>query len=341
MNGSRSIGKMAIGGALGVVLAITATQAWQATAAPGDTDATYVPVQPCRLVDMRPGTLPAAGKKTPLGAGVANVHTQQVTGNVGSCVGIPSDAVAVAMNVTITNPTAQSFLTVYPANQSLPNASNLNWVAGGAATPNKVDVRLSPDGKINMFNESGTVNVIADVVGYYTRSSLTELNGRLAAVESQLTTLGARQPVVEYVSAIDEPVLPLAAVDPVTLVVSPASEQLSVTINAPRAGKVAVVAHATAKGATGQARLVCQITNDPSATPNSTTPIDGGSQVLGIASPAINTAQPTLGTNRVFNVAAGPNTFDLMCAATGNADSPPDSTVTIHYRSMSATFTAG
>jgi hypothetical protein len=329
MNGSRSIGKMAIGGALGVVLAITATQAWQATAAPGDTDATYVPVQPCRLVDMRPGTSPAAGKKTPLGPGVANVHTQQVTGNVGSCVGIPSGAVAVAMNVTITNPTAQSFLTIYPADRALPNASNLNWVAGGAPTPNKVDVRLSTDGKINFFNESGTVNVIADVVGYYTRSSLTELNGRLAAVESQLTLLGTNQPVVEYVAAVDEVVVPIATVTPApALIVSPASEQLTVTINAPRAGKVAVVAHATSKNAQNQGRLVCQITNDTAATT-----IDAGTQVVGIASPATFTgSQPTLGTNRVFDVVAGPNTFDLMCASTEGA-------TTIHYRSMSATFT--
>ncbi len=329
MSGSRSIGKVVLGGALGVVLAITATQAWQATAAPGDSDSTYVPVQPCRLVDMRPGTAPTDGKKTPLGAGVANVYTQQVTGNVGSCVGIPSDAVAVAMNVTITNPTAQSFLTIYPSDQALPNASNLNWVAGGAPTPNKVDVPLSADGKINMFIETGTVNVIADVVGYYTRSSLTELNGRLASVESQLTLLGTNRPVLEFTSALNEVIVPLATVNPATLLVSPASDQLSVTINAPRAGKVAVVAHATAKNAQNNGRLVCQITNDTAAET-----IDAGTQVVGIASPATNPSQPSLGTNRVFDVVAGPNTFDLVCAAT-------DGATTIHYRSMSATFTPG
>ncbi len=334
MNGSRSIGKMAIGGVLGVVLAITATQAWQATAAPGDTDSTYVPVQPCRLLDMRPGTEPAAGKKTPLGAGVANVFTQQVTGNVGSCVGIPSGAVAVAMNVTIANPTAQSFLTVYPADQALPNASNLNWVAGGSPTPNKVDVRLSADGKINLFNETGTVNVIADVVGYYTRSSLIELNERVAALEATPTTPTTTTPtpvtilpVVEYAGLADEISLSLAGA------ALPATETLTVTLNAPSAGKVAVVANATAKNGVGlNPRLVCQITDDPAATN-----IDGN-EVLGIASPASDagangTYQPTLGTNRVFDVAEGLNTFDLMCTATGTGG------VTIHYRSMTATFT--
>lgn len=329
MNGSRSIGKMAIGGALGVVLAITATQAWQATAAPGDTDATYVPVQPCRLFDMRPGAAPLDGKKTPLAGGAANVFTQQVTGNVGSCVGIPSDAVAVGLNVTAANPTALSFLTIYPADQALPNSSSLNWTPSAPATPNKVDVKLSPDGKIKFFNETGTVNVIADVVGYYTRSSLVELNTRVGALESKL---GADRSVVGYAAALDEVALPLASVTPAPdLVVSPATEQLTLTIDAPRAGKVAVVANATAKqtlGTTVGGRLVCQITDDTAAST-----IDGGGEVVGIAAPVgAQAAQPSLGTNRVFDVAAGSHTYELMCAAT-------DEAVTIHYRSMSATFT--
>jgi hypothetical protein len=323
---SRSFGRLAIGVTLGVGLTIAATQAWQVTAAPGDSDTTFVPVSPCRLFDMRPGTAPTDGKKTPLGPGVANVHTQQVTGNVGSCVGIPSDATAVALNVTAANPTAPSFLTVYPADQPLPNASSLNWTSGQAATPNAVDVKLSADGKINLYTESGTVSVIADVVGYYTPKSLSEINARLTAAEGQLALLGARQPVVEYTAAIDEVDLLKSDVDPVTLVVDDAQEMLTVTIDAPTAGKVALVAHATAKSGSLEGRLVCQITDDTAAVT-----IDG-MEVLGIASPATGGAQPSLGTNRVYDVVAGPNTFDLMCAATGGL-------ITIHYRSMSATFT--
>jgi hypothetical protein len=329
MTGKRLVGKFALGATLGVALTLTATQAWNATAAPGDSDTTYVPVTPCRLLDTRPGTLPASGKKTPLGPGVANIHTQQVTGNVGSCVGIPATATAVAMNVTAANATASSFLTVYPADKALPNASNLNWVAGQAPIPNKVDVRLSADGKIKMYTESGTVNVIADVVGYYTPTSLVEIDDRLAALEAKV---GADRSVVEYAAAIDEVDIELATVSP-ELIVAPASKHLTVTINAPRAGKIAVVANATAKktfgsGTTG--RLVCQITDDPAATG-----IDAGldGDVLGIAAPVgTDGAQPSLGTNRVFDVAAGPHTYDLICAAT-------DEPVTIHYRSMSATFT--
>ena len=334
MSSNRLFGKLALGAALGVALTITATQAWNVTAAPGDTDTTYVPVEPCRLFDTRPGATPTDGLKAPIAAGAAGVRIQQVTGNVGRCVGIPADASAVQLNVTALNPSAQSFLTVYPADQTaVPSASNLNWVAGQAPTPNSVTVTLSPDGKVKFFNAFGTVDVIADVAGYYTPSSLTELENRLGSVESQLTVLGTNQTVVEYISAIDEVVLPRSTVSPAPdLIVADATEQLTVTIDAPSAGKVAVVAHATAKQATNEGRLVCQITDDP----NSTT-IDAGGEVLGIASPATSPAQPTLGTNRVFDVEAGANTFDLMCAGTGAAGSD----VTIHYRSMAATFTAG
>jgi len=328
MTGKRLIGRFALGAGLGVALTIAATQAWSVTAAPGDADSTFVPTPPCRLFDTRPGESPAGGQKTPLGPG--QEITQQVTGSIGNCVGIPADAVAVTLNVTIANPTAQSNLRLWPANEARPTASNLNWLAGQSPTPNLVTVKLSPDGKIKAFNAGGTVNVIVDLAGYYTPASLTDLETRLLGVES---ALGTNRPVVEYSAALDEMELSESAVDPTTLVVDPATEVLTVTIDAPRAGKVAVVANATAKSALNGGRLVCQITDDANATT-----IDGGNSVVGIASPAAGGSQPTLGTNRVFDVAVGPNTFDLMCAATENAG-PPTAGVTIHYRSMSATFT--
>jgi hypothetical protein len=71
------------------------------------------------------------------------------------------------MNVTTVNATATSFLTIWPADAAQPLASNLNWVAGSPPTPNKVDVKLSADGRIKLFNNGGTVDVLADIVGYY------------------------------------------------------------------------------------------------------------------------------------------------------------------------------
>ncbi|MGY0233207.1 right-handed parallel beta-helix repeat-containing protein [Longispora urticae] len=74
----------------------------------------------------------------------------------------------VVLNVTVTEPTANGFLTVYPGTEpARPNASNLNW-RPGQTVPNLVIV---PSGAhtVRLFNSSpGTVHVVADLYGYYT-----------------------------------------------------------------------------------------------------------------------------------------------------------------------------
>lgn len=127
--------------------------------------AVFVPVVPCRLFDTRAGAGVNVGPRaTPLGAG--EVYQQQVSGSNGNCV-IPTDATAISMNVTAVGGTASGFLTVFPADAAQPQASNLNWVAGAPPTPNKVDVKLSDGGAIKLFSSAGSVDLLADVVGYY------------------------------------------------------------------------------------------------------------------------------------------------------------------------------
>ena len=79
--------------------------------------------------------------------------------------GLPAGATAVAMNVTATNPSADSYLTVYPGT-TRPTASNLNFTLGQTIA-NMVQVPLNPDGTVTIYNRFGTVNVIADLVGSY------------------------------------------------------------------------------------------------------------------------------------------------------------------------------
>lgn len=153
----------AIGAALAVSLGAGGIGIGYAVSTGG---AVFVPVSPCRLFDTRSGSDNVGPRSTPLGPG--DIHTQQVTGNNGQCTGIPGDASAIALNVTTVNATAGSFLTIFPADlASSPLASNLNWRAGDPPNPNKVDVKLSPTGAIKLYNLAGTVDVLADVVGYY------------------------------------------------------------------------------------------------------------------------------------------------------------------------------
>ena len=127
----------------GIVVAVLASLVvadWRADAAVEADESTFVPVTPCRLFDLRPGDENVGPRSTPLRAD--ETYEQQVAGTNGDCV-LPSDMSGVALNVTIVQPTAASFLTIYPSDVQRPAASSLNWVAGQAATPNKVDVKVS------------------------------------------------------------------------------------------------------------------------------------------------------------------------------------------------------
>jgi len=148
----------------------------------GATNAQLVPsetaITPCRIMDTRtPGTV--GPRSTPLGN--ETTHTIQVTGRNGSCT-LPSDVASVTMNVTLVNPGQGGFITVFPAGAPRPNASNLNYVAGQAPTPNLVKAALSADGKVSFFAKFGPVDLIADVVAYTTgpRLSSSDLAGRRA-----------------------------------------------------------------------------------------------------------------------------------------------------------------
>jgi hypothetical protein len=124
----------------------------------------YVPIAPCRLFDTRPAPDNVGPRNTPLGPGDTLVAT--VRGTNGNCT-IPTDAVGLTMNIVVINPTSASFLTVYPADVNRPLASNLNWVGGQPPLANAVTADISADGKIAFYNLAGTVNVAADIVGYY------------------------------------------------------------------------------------------------------------------------------------------------------------------------------
>jgi len=134
------------------------------THAAGGTASTFVPITPCRLADTRAGA-GIGTRNTPLVA--AETHTFAVWGTNGNCT-IPASATGIVANITATGPTAGTFLTVFPADASLPNTSNLNPGAGSPPTPNQVTVALSAGGAIKIYNYAGTVDLIIDLAGYYT-----------------------------------------------------------------------------------------------------------------------------------------------------------------------------
>ncbi len=120
----------------------------------------YHALSPTRILDSRTGTGSWNG---PLQAGLS--RDLQVTG-LGGASNVPSNATAVAMNITVTDATQGSFVAVWPSGAPQPNSSNLNFGVG-ETIPNLVTVKLGAGGKVSFANAHGEVNVIVDVVGYY------------------------------------------------------------------------------------------------------------------------------------------------------------------------------
>jgi hypothetical protein len=73
------------------------------------------------------------------------------------------------MNVTVTQPTAFSYLTLSPAGIPRPFTANLNF-APNQTVPNLVVVKLGAGGKVRLYNAAGSAHVIFDVAGWYADS---------------------------------------------------------------------------------------------------------------------------------------------------------------------------
>ncbi len=125
--------------------------------------ANYHPILPYRILDTRPTSCVQCVQDPTFGAGT--IRKVQLTG-LSFGVAIPSDSTAVVLNVTEVAGNANSLLTVYPFGTGLPRASNLNFAAGKVIA-NLVTVTLGQGGAIDIYNAAGTVNVLADVEGYF------------------------------------------------------------------------------------------------------------------------------------------------------------------------------
>jgi Collagen triple helix repeat (20 copies) len=125
---------------------------------------TLTSIEPCRLVDTRDATV-VGDRLEPIGPG--EVATFAAIGNNGHCVGIAADANAVSVHVTASNATEPSFFTMYPAGGDLPTIAQLNFQAAPAVTSNTTTVTLSSTGEFSIYNRSGSVDVVIDLLGYF------------------------------------------------------------------------------------------------------------------------------------------------------------------------------
>jgi hypothetical protein len=138
---------------------VTLPNAYTVTAAaPAISGDVFVPVPAKRILDTSTGLGAAKAK-----VGAGGVVKLTVAG-VG---GIPSTGVtAVVLNVTASSPTATTYVTAYADGTTFPHTANLNVVT--SQTLAVLTTVAAPNGKVDLRNNAGTVNLQADVIGYYT-----------------------------------------------------------------------------------------------------------------------------------------------------------------------------
>ena len=127
---------------------------------------------PIRLEDTRPGLSACFTPGTPLPAGVDTTHQGTTTCNG---VTIPSTARAMIGNITVVNPVANGFITVFPGDApSRPLASSGNYRATTVLN-SPFMVGLSPTGQFKVYSVAQT-DVVIDVSGYFS-PELVDVNG--------------------------------------------------------------------------------------------------------------------------------------------------------------------
>jgi len=121
----------------------------------------FYSLTPCRVIDTRPLDALTSGVQRNL--------------TIKSRCGIPLDAAAVALNLTVVTPTLSGFVTLWPYGTSLPSVSTINFAANEPALANGAIVSLGsdPTSKFHLAaiygvaSGTGTVHVLIDVSGYF------------------------------------------------------------------------------------------------------------------------------------------------------------------------------
>ena len=118
----------------------------------------FYTINPCRVFDSRSGAA--------LGNGVPRLIDV-----VGSGCGIPADAQAVALNVTVAGATGSGHVSLYPGNYPEPSTSTINFAAG-AVRANDAILPIATDGTgtmaaVAIVSGNGSTDVIVDASGYF------------------------------------------------------------------------------------------------------------------------------------------------------------------------------
>ncbi len=175
---------MLISGLIASATDVNSPQAASEATAAASADVTgplsFVGITPCRIVETRGGQGFSDQAGPP--ALIANQQrTFQVTGTVSGLprqCGIPSTAVAISVNFTVTGFSSGGDLRIYPAGSAVPLASIINFQQENVANATNMPLGMIPGKTEKGFTvqaDGASTQFIADVNGYFASRHFTQL----------------------------------------------------------------------------------------------------------------------------------------------------------------------
>jgi hypothetical protein len=127
----------------------------------------YEPASPERVLDTRNGT---GAAKSP----VPDNGTVKLLVAIGDTNIAPAGYMsAVAVNITVVDPSSNGYVTAYADGTGRPGTSNLNYTSGQTVA-NSAVIPVAASGEIDLTNEMSTsrsTSLLVDIVGYYSTNT--------------------------------------------------------------------------------------------------------------------------------------------------------------------------
>lgn len=173
---------------LGLVAVIAIVGSFYSVSVWGQSPQNFVSVTPCRVVDTRD---PASAFGSAMTAG----STRSFPIPSSSC-GIPANAAAYSLNVTVVPKGPLAFLTMWPTGQQQPNVSTLNSPSGQIVA-NAAIVPAGTNGAVSMYVTNST-DVILDISGYFLPQMPQEVNTVIGSGSLASNTTGRSDTAVGF-----------------------------------------------------------------------------------------------------------------------------------------------
>jgi hypothetical protein len=192
--GANGAVKFALIGAGGATATVHVDVFGYFTTSAGAPGGRLVRTNPERILDTRPGTrnvgrTGALGPKQDFGLKIRGVVRKGT-----STVIVPNDpnVTAVLLNLAAVSPTATTTVVAGPTVISAPRTANVSLQAG-AIRSNLAVVPIGADGAIHLYNQAGSIHLVADVLGYFRKGvGTTTTAGRVIALSSPVRAIDTR-----------------------------------------------------------------------------------------------------------------------------------------------------